>query len=250
MRKTVNTRTIGMIGGMSWQSSAIYYRLVNEGVRKKLGGQHSARTLMYSVDFAEIERLQHEGRWEDTATLLAEAAERIERGGADFIVLCTNTMHKVADAITETVNVPLLHIADATAEKIKARGMSKVGLLATRFTMEEGFYKGRLSSEYGLEVIVPDAKDRQIVHAVIYEELCLGKVTETSRKAYRRIMSHMVERGAEAIILGCTEITMLVGQKDSAVPLFDTTTIHAQKAVEVALERAEPTAEVVQKTAG
>lgn len=229
-------RTIGMIGGMSWESSAIYYRMVNEAVRERLGGHHSAATVMVSVDFAPIMRLQHEGRWEETAAPLAAAARTVERGGADFIVLCTNTMHRMADAITDAVSIPFLHIADATAEAVKAHGIETVGLLATRFTMEEDFYKGRLARQHGIDVIVPDAEERQTVHDVIYDELCLGQIKQSSRQAYRRIMARLVERGAETVILGCTEITMLVNQDDASVPLFDTTRIHAEKAVELALD--------------
>jgi aspartate racemase len=232
-----------MIGGMSWESSAIYYRMVNEVVKATLGGHHSAETVMYSVDFDSIKRLQHENRWEETAASLAQAARKVEQGGADFLLLCTNTMHRMAEAITEAVSIPLLHIADATAEEVKARGIQKVGLLATRFTMELDFYKGRLAREHGIEVIVPDEKERRIVHDVIYDELCLGEVKESSRQAYRRIMSGLVDRGAEAVILGCTEITMLVGQEDAAVPLFDTTRIHAEKAVEIALDVRDPGAD-------
>ena len=229
-------RTIGLIGGMSWESSALYYQWVNEGVKERLGGLHSAEVVMYSVDFAGIELLQHEGRWEEAAERLVEVAKKVERGGADFLVLCTNTMHKVASAITTAVEIPLLHIADATADRIKPNGIRRVGLLRTGFTMEQDFYKGRLADEHGLEVLVPDEEDRRLVHDIIYDELCLGKVRDASRKEYRRIMAGLVERGAEAIILGCTEITMLVTQEDAAVPLFDTTAIHAQKAVEIALE--------------
>jgi aspartate racemase len=229
-------RTIGMIGGMSWESSAIYYRIVNEAVKATLGGHHSAETVMYSVNFDPIKRLQHENKWEEAATSLAQAARKVEQGGADFLLLCTNTMHTVAEAIKEAVSIPLLHIADATAEEVKARRIERVGLLATRFTMEQDFYKGRLAREHGIEVIVPDEEERRIVHDVIYDELCLGEVKESSRQAYRRIMSRLVDRGAEAVILGCTEITMLVGQEDASVPLFDTTRIHAEKAVEMALE--------------
>jgi aspartate racemase len=229
-------RTIGMIGGMSWESSAIYYWMVNEAVKQRLGGHHSAETVMYSVDFAEIKRLQHESRWDETAASLAEAARKVEQGGADFVVLCTNTMHRMADAITEAVSIPLLHIADTTAEEVKARGIRNVGLLATRFTMEQEFYIGRLADRHGLEVLVPDEEERRLVHAVIYDELCLGEIKEPSRQAYRQIMDRLVERGAEAVILGCTKITMLVGQEDASVPLFDTTRIHAEKAVELALD--------------
>ena len=228
-------RTIGLIGGMSWESSALYYRWINEAVKEKLGGLHSTEVAMYSVDFAAIERLQHEGRWEEAAERLLEAAKKVERSGAGFVVLCTNTMHKVADKIEASVGIPLLHIADATAEKIKAQSIRRVGLLATGFTMEQGFYEGRLADRHGLEVLVPEEEDRRLVHRVIYEELCLGEVRDASREEYRRVMVGLVERGAEAIILGCTEITMLVSTEDACVPLFDTTRIHAQKAVEVAL---------------
>ena len=231
-------RTIGLIGGMSWESSALYYRIVNETVKEKLGGHHSAETVMYSVDFAPIKHLQHESKWEDAAARLVEAASKVERGGADFLVLCTNTMHKVAEEISSAVGIPLLHIADATAEEIKAEGIGKVGLLATGFTMEQDFYKGRLSRKHGLEVLVPGEEERRLVHGVIYDELCLGKVEDSSRREYRRVMSELVEQGAEAVILGCTEITMLVGQDDASVPLFDTTAIHARKAVELALDGA------------
>ena len=210
--------------------------MVNEADKERLGGHHSAQTLMDSVDFAPINRLQHEGRWEETAASLAEAACKVEQGGADFVVLCTNTMHRMAGAIAEAVSIPLLHIADATAEEVKARGVKRVGLLATRFTMEQDFYKGRLAREHGIEVVVPDEEERRTVHGVIYDELCLGEVKESSRQAYRRIMSRLVERGAEAVILRCTEITMLVSQEDASVPLFDTTRIPAEKAVEIALD--------------
>lgn len=223
-------QTIGLIGGMSWESSAEYYRIVNETVRNRLGGLHSARTLMLSVDFAAIERLQQEGAWDDAADILRDAARRLERGGADFLVLCTNTMHKVADAIASAVSIPLLHIADPTAERIAASALSTVGLLGTRFTMEQEFYRGRLRDRHRLTVLIPEAEDRRVVHDVIYEELCLGRVREDSREVYRHVMAHLVAQGAEGIILGCTEITLLVGAGDASVPLFDTTRIHAETA--------------------
>ena len=235
-RRRTALRTIGLIGGMSWESSALYYRWINEGVKERLGGLHSAEALMYSVDFAPIARLQRRGGWAEAAARLSGAARALERGGADFLVLCTNTMHRVADEISSAVGIPLLHIADATAEKIKAQGLGRVGLLATGFTMEQDFYKGRLADKHGLEVLVPGAEDRRFVHDVIYDELCLGKVEDSSRREYRRVMSKLVERGAEAVILGCTEITMLVGPDDASVPLFDTTAIHAREAVEIALD--------------
>lgn len=230
-------RTIGLIGGMSWESSAEYYRLINTAVKERLGGLHSARSLMLTVDFAAIEAMQVAGRWDEAGDALAEAARSLERGGADCVVLCTNTMHKVADAITAAVGIPLIHIADATAEAIRASGIGRVGLLGTRFTMEESFYKGRLSERHGLAVLVPEAEDRAVVNRVIYEELCLGVVRPESRAHYRAAMARLVERGAEGIILGCTEITLLVDASDSAVPLFDTTRLHALAAVAFALSQ-------------
>jgi aspartate racemase len=229
-------RTIGLIGGMSWESSAEYYRIVNEAVKGRLGGLHSAQVLLYSVDFAKIEELQHAGEWEQAADILVDAAQRLERGGADFLVLCTNTMHKVADRITGAVALPFVHIADPTAEQIKAAGFATIGLLGTAFTMEQEFYKGRLIGQHGLTVLVPEEDDRALVHRVIYDELCLGVVREESREAYRQVMARLVERGAQAIILGCTEIMLLVGDDDATVPLFDTTRIHAETAASLALD--------------
>lgn len=229
-------KTIGLIGGMSWESSIEYYRIINQTVRDKLGGLHSAKSVMVSVDFAEIETLQHEGRWDQAAELLIEAAQNVEKGGADFVVICTNTMHKVADEVQQHIQIPLFHIADATAQRIKSQRLKKVGLLGTRFTMEEDFYKGRLAEKHGLEVLIPTGEEREIVHRVIYDELCLGEIKHVSREQYIYIMDHLVERGSEGIILGCTEISLLVGQEDSPVPLFDTTSIHAVGAVEYALE--------------
>jgi aspartate racemase len=228
-------RTIGLIGGMSWESSAEYYRIINQETNRRLGGVHSAQCLMWSVDFEEIKRLQHEGDWDRLAAVMKEAALRLERGGADFIVLCTNTMHRLADAISSAVGIPLLHIADPTADKIKAAGFQRVGLLGTAFTMEQDFYKGRLQQNHGLDIIVPDEADRRIVHEIIYKELVLGQVRPESRHAYREIIARLIERGAQCIILGCTEIMLLVSDQDSAVPLFDTTTIHAVAAVDEAL---------------
>ena len=227
--------TIGLIGGMSWESSAEYYRIINREMQKRLGGVHSARSLMWSVDFGEIERLQHDGEWGRLAEAMQDGALRLERGGADFIVLCTNTMHRLADAISSAARIPLLHIADPTAEKIKAAGIERVGLLGTAFTMEQDFYKGRLQQRHGLDVIVPETDDRRVVHEVIYQELVKGQVRPESREAYRHIMARLVARGAQAIILGCTEIMLLVSGEDSAVPLYDTTTIHALAAVDHAL---------------
>lgn len=228
-------KTIGLIGGMSWESTVPYYRLINETVKARLGGLHSAKVVLYSVDFHEVERLQHSGDWEAAGALLAGAARALEAAGADFLVLCTNTMHKVAGAIEGAVGIPLFHIADPTAEEIKAAGIGTVGLIGTRFTMEQEFYKGRLRERHGLAVLVPSAGDREIVHRVIYEELCLGKIVDGSREEYRRIMADLVAEGAEAILLGCTEISLLVGREDSTVPLFDTTSLHARKAAEWAL---------------
>jgi aspartate racemase len=227
--------TIGLIGGMSWESSAEYYRIINREMQKRLGGVHSARSLMWSVDFGEVERLQHDGEWDRLTDQMKDAAIRLERGGADFIVLCTNTMHRMADAISSAAGIPLLHIADPTAERIRAAGLERVGLLGTAFTMEQDFYKGRLQAQYGLDVIVPEADDRRVVHDVIYKELVVGQVREASRMAYRAIIARLIERGAQAIILGCTEIMLLVSDEDSAVPLYDTTTIHALAAVDRAL---------------
>jgi aspartate racemase len=229
-------RTIGLIGGMSWESSAEYYRIVNETVKGRLGGLHSAQVLLYSVDFAAIEALQHAGEWERAAEILVDAAQRLERGGADFLVLCTNTMHKVAERITNAVALPLVHIADPTAERIKAAGFATIGLLGTAFTMEQEFYRGRLTGQHGLTVLVPNDADREVVHRVIYDELCLGIVRDESREAYRQIMARLVAQGAQAIILGCTEIMLLVGDGDATVPLFDTTRIHAETAAALALD--------------
>ena len=230
-------KVIGLIGGMSWESSAEYYRIINQTVRKLLGGQHSAKTLMYSVDFHNVELLQHEGRWEDAAAEMIDCAKRLERGGADFIVLCTNTMHKLAPAIESAVNIPFVHIADVTAERIKQAGLRRVGLLGTRFTMEQEFYRGRLMERHGLEVLVPGATDRNIVHKIIYNELCQGKISAASKREYLRIIESLAELGAEGIILGCTEISLLVKPEDSPLQLFDTTQIHAEEAVTVALKQ-------------
>ena len=228
-------KTIGLIGGMSWESSLEYYRIVNETTKAKLGGLHSAKSIMYSVDFAEIERLQHQNRWQEAAHVLIEAARSIENSGADFIVLCTNTMHKVAEEIQAHINIPFLHIADATARQITDSGIKKVGLLGTRFTMEEDFYKSRLTEKSGLDVIIPDADAREIVHRVIYDELVVGEIRQESKERYLNIIQQLVDGGSEGIILGCTEIGLLVHQGDCRVPLFDTTRIHAVAAVEYAL---------------
>lgn len=231
-------KVIGLIGGMSWESSVEYYRVINETVKARFGPLYSAKSLMYTVNFHDIERMQHAERWDDAAAVLIDAAERLERGGADCVVICTNTMHKLADQIEAAVKIPLIHIADATAQKIQARKMKKIGLLGTAFTMEQDFYKGRLAERFGLEVIVPEASERQDVHRIIYDELCQGEVLTDSKARYVEIMKALAERGAEGIILGCTEIMLLVGQEDSPVPVFDTTTLHAVAAVEFALEGA------------
>ena len=228
-------KTIGLLGGMSWESTVGYYRLINEGVRNTLGGLHSAKIAMYSVDFEQIEKLQHEGNWEKTARILSKAAQCVESAGADFLLICTNTMHKVAPQIEKSLRIPLLHIADATAEVLRHEGIKTVGLLGTAFTMEEDFYKGRLSENYGLNVLVPENEDRQVVHNIIYQELCLGKNYSRSKKEYLRIIDSLSKQGAEAVILGCTEIGMLVNQGDTKVRLLDTTAIHAEKAVEYAI---------------
>ncbi|ARH94992.1 MULTISPECIES: aspartate/glutamate racemase family protein [Streptomyces] len=231
-------RTIGLLGGMSWESTAEYYRLLNELTRERLGGLHSARCVLYSVDFAEIERLQAEGRWEQAAAVLAEAARALESAGVDMLLLCTNTMHKVADEVAAAVSVPLLHLADTTAEAVRARGLRRVGLLGTAFTMEQDFYRGRLE-RHGLAVLVPDAAARSTVHRVIYEELCLGVVREESRTAYRAVIDDLVAAGAEGIVLGCTEIELLIGPEHSPVPVFPTTRLHAEAAVTRALSSAQ-----------
>jgi aspartate racemase len=227
-------KTIGLIGGMSWESTVPYYRLINEAIKARLGGLHSAKIVLYSVDFHEIEQWQREGDWDAAGQSLAHVASTLQSAGADLLVLCTNTMHKVAPAIEAVVSIPLLHVVDATAADIRAAGFHKVGLLGTRFTMEQAFYTDRLK-QCGLQVLTPDQASRDIVHRVIYEELCLGVIRDESRDLYRRVMADLVEQGAEAIILGCTEISMLVGASDATVPLFDTTSIHARKAVEMAL---------------
>lgn len=231
-------KVIGLIGGMSWESSAQYYRIINEAVRARRGGAHSAKSLMWSMDFGEIERLQHQGDWASLTERMIEAARNLERGGAAFIVICTNTMHKMAADIESHVRIPLLHIADPTAEKIKQAEYSKVGLLGTAFTMEQDFLKGRLSEKFGLDVIVPEADDRATVHEIIYRELVSGVVRDGARERYRAVIARLVERGAEAVILGCTEIMLLISQKDSPVPIFDTTELHALAAVDRALDGA------------
>ncbi|MFF1694492.1 aspartate/glutamate racemase family protein [Streptomyces sp. NPDC058257] len=226
-------KTIGLIGGMSWESSAEYYRLLNELVRERLGGLHSARCVLYSVDFAEIERLQAAGEWEQAGEVLARAAEGVEAAGAELVLLCTNTMHKVAEQVQEALSVPFLHLADSTADAVLRGGLRRVGLLGTAFTMEQDFYRDRLAAR-GLDVLVPDAEGRALVHRVIYEELCLGVVREESRVGYQKVIGDLVRNGAEGVILGCTEIELLIGQEHSRVPLFPTTRLHAEAAVAAA----------------
>ena len=230
-------KTLGLLGGMSWESTVPYYRIINETVRERLGGLHSARLILYSVDFHDIERLQQAGAWDEAGTILADAARALEAAGAEGLALCTNTMHKVAPAIEAAVTIPLLHIADPTAAAVKAAGLHAVGLLGTRFTMEQDFYRGRLMEQHGLTVIIPDPADRAIVHRVIYEELCQGDLRPESRAQYRAIMQRLIEAGAEGIILGCTEIALLVGPDDAPVPLFDTTRLHARSAARWAMQR-------------
>ena len=228
-------KTLGLLGGMSWESSLEYYRIINETVKAKLGGLHSAKCVLYSVDFAEIELLQSHGKWDEATAYLIDAAQHIERAGADCLLICTNTMHKMADEIQAQIQIPLLHIADATARHIQAQGLRTVGLLGTKFTMEQDFYTGRLTERHGLSVLIPDAAEREDIHRVIYEELCVGTIQQTSKQRFLAIIQHLHQRGVEGIILGCTEIPLLLQQADCQVPLFDTTGIHAEAAVEFAL---------------
>ncbi|MTI60218.1 MAG: aspartate/glutamate racemase family protein [Firmicutes bacterium] len=229
-------KTIGLIGGMSWESSLEYYRIINKIVKKKLGEPHSCKSVMYSVDFAEYEKLQHEGKWELLTSKMIDVARKLEKAGVDLILICTNTMHKMAVDVQKSIAVPLLHIADAAAEEIKAKNMSKVGLLGTKFTMEENFYKERLKERYGIDVVIPDAQEREVVHNVIYKELISGIIKEESRDKFRKIIKNLKKNGAEGVILGCTEIPLLIKNEDSEIPVFDTTMLHAKKAVDFALE--------------
>ena len=229
-------KTIGLIGGMSWESSAEYYKIINQAIRERLGGLHSAKCVMYSVDFAEIGELQYKGMWDEATEMMIDAAKHLQSGGADSVLICTNTMHKMADDVQANVDIPLLHIADETAKKIKAKGMKKVGLLGTKFTMEQDFYRERLTKKFGLEVIIPSDSEREIVNSVIYDELCQGKVDPSSKAKFIEIIGNLGARGAEGVILGCTEIPILVNQEDVQIPLFDTTQIHALAAVEHAFQ--------------
>jgi aspartate racemase len=228
-------KTLGLIGGMSWASTVSYYRRLNQLVAERLGGRHSAQLLLYSVDFEAIHRLQHEDRWEEAGAVLADAARRLAGAGAESLVLCTNTMHKVAGAIEAAVDVPLIHIADPTGAAIAAAGHRRVALLGTRFTMEQPFYKDRLAERFGLEVLVPDEAERAMIHRVIFEELCAERIEPASRQAYRSVIERLAEAGAEAVILGCTEIALLVGPDDSPLPVYDTTELHVRSAVDFAL---------------
>ncbi|MEW4288179.1 aspartate/glutamate racemase family protein [Rossellomorea marisflavi] len=228
-------KTIGLLGGMSWESSSEYYRLINQGINQKLGGHHSAKSIMMSVDFEEVKQFQHHDEWDKATELMIKGAQQIERGGADFLLICTNTMHKMADDVQKSINIPLIHIADATAQTIKDAGLTKIGLLGTAFTMKEEFYKGRLSSRHGLEVVVPDQEGRQLVHDIIYRELCLGKIVAASKRVYQQVIEKLIDKGCQGVILGCTEISLLIKQEDVAVPLFDTTALHAEAAVAYAL---------------
>ncbi|WP_042161195.1 aspartate/glutamate racemase family protein [Paenibacillus gorillae] len=229
-------KTIGLIGGMSWESSLLYYQIINQRVKEKLGGHHSAKSLMYSVDFDEIKTLQHQGKWDEATEMMIASARKLQNGGADFIIICTNTMHKMAKEVEESIQIPLLHIADPTANAIVKDGIRKVALLGTAFTMEQDFYKGRLVERFGLEVIVPDETNRMIIHDIIYKELCLGTIHDESRQSYLKIIHKLSQQGAEAIILGCTEITLLISQENCDIPLYDTTRLHAESAVDLALE--------------
>ena len=229
-------KTLGLIGGMSWESSAEYYRLINERVKDKLGDLHSCKSIMYSVDFGEIERLQHDGKWDELTNIMIEAARGLEFAGADYLIICTNTMHKMADQVQESVNVPLIHIADVTGESINAKGFKKVGLLGTKFTMGEEFYRARLQKKFGIEVIVPSEEDQNVIHKVIYSELVQGIINKQSRKEYKKIIDKFRKQGAEGVILGCTEIPLLIKPEDSSIEIFDTTMLHAKAAVELALE--------------
>lgn len=229
-------KTIGFIGGMSWESSLEYYRITNQMIKERLGEPHSCKSIMYSVDFAEYEMLQHKGKWDLLTTKMVDIANKLEKAGADIILICTNTMHKMAPDVEKSITVPLLHIADAAAEEIKVNNMNKVGLLGTKFTMEQDFYKGRLKEKHGIDVVIPNEKEREVVHNVIYKELISGIIKEESREKFKTIIQNLNKNGAEGVILGCTEIPLLIKNTDTEIPVFDTTMIHAKKAVDLALE--------------
>lgn len=228
-------KTIGMLGGMSWESTLSYYKIINESVRTSLGGLHSAKICLYSVDFDEIEKLQHQGKWSETADVLTASAMSVEAGGADFLIICTNTMHKVAERVGQQISIPILHIADATASQLLGENISTVGLIGTQFTMQQDFYKGRLSEKHGIQVLTPTEQQQKFIHEVIYTELCQGKIIDSSRAYYLKVINDLYARGAQAVILGCTEISLLVQQQDTSVSLFDTTEIHATEAVKFVL---------------
>lgn len=228
-------KVIGLLGGMSWESTVTYYQLINHKIKEKLGGLHSAKICLYSVDFGELEQLQHQGKWDEAGAFLAEAARKVEAGGADFLVICTNTMHKVADQIQSAITIPVIHIIDATAEKIQQHAIKTVGLLGTKFTMEDDFYKSRLLDKYNIQTIIPTYSQREVIHHIIYDELCLGIINSVSKKIYLDIVRDLYRQGAKGIILGCTEIPLLIQQQDSFVPFYDTTTLHAEYAADFAL---------------
>ena len=228
-------KVIGLLGGMSWESSLEYYRILNEIIKERLGGLHSAKCILYSVDFEEIENLQHQGKWDELTKIMIESAQNLEKAGADMVLICTNTMHKMANEVQKELKIPLLHIADAAAQKVKEMNLKKVGLLGTKYTMEQDFYKGRIKKKYDIDVIIPDLDEREIVHDVIFNELCLGKIKKESKEQYKKIIQNLIQKGAEGIILGCTEIPLLINQEDFDVPIFDTTMIHCQAAVDHAL---------------
>ena len=228
-------KIIGLLGGMSWESSLEYYRIINQTVKERLGRLHSAKCILYSVDFEEIEKLQNDGKWDELTRIMVESAQNIEKAGAEMILICTNTMHKMANEVQDALQIPLLHIADAAAEKVKEKNLKKVGLLGTKYTMEQDFYKGRIKEKYNIDVIIPDIEQREDIHNVIYNELCVGQIKEESREKYKQIIKNLAQQGAEGIILGCTEIPLLIKQKDFAIPIFDTTQIHCLAAVDYAL---------------
>jgi aspartate racemase len=229
-------KIIGLIGGMSWESTLEYYRIVNETTKNRLGGFHSAKCLLYSVDFDEVEKLQHQGNWDELTRLMIDAAVRLEGAGADFLLICTNTMHRMADDVQAAIRIPILHIVDVTAESIRNNGETRVGLLGTKFTMEQDFYKGRLRDKHGIEVLIPEEGERQVVHDILYSELCLGEIKAKSKDKFKEIIQNLVDRGAQSVILGCTEIPLIVSQEDYNIPVYDTTALHAQAAVEYALQ--------------
>ena len=226
-----------MIGGMSWESTLEYYRIVNETTKNRLGGFHSAKCILYSVDFAEVEKLQHLGDWDELTRLMKDAARKLEGAGADFVIICTNTMHKMADEVQEVIRIPILHIVDVTAEAIRANREKRVGLLGTKFTMEQDFYKGRLRDKHGVEVVIPGEEERQVVHDILYSELCMGEIKELSKGKFKSVIQNLVDRGAQSVILGCTEIPLIVSQDEYDIPVYDTTTLHAQAAVDFALQK-------------